>query len=200
MSRYLVALSLLLLTALGMAAPPQRHLEWTRAAALSLPTFFEDRAPELADGKREQLEHIASVVAEVSRDAPRPPREWAALLLTIGYHESTFSLRIQRGDCNLRKRECDAGRARSSWQLHKNLFTAPVWDQLHGLDNTEAQVRAADAALRRGFWTCARSGAPWLQGTINGFAGKRCGESWPGLELRNATFNRLTGVKPGAHQ
>lgn len=189
LGRYFVALWLLLLTALATAAPP--HETWTRSAARSLPVFHEDRGPELEQQKTEQLQEVARVVAEVSRSAPRPPREWAALLLTVGHHESGFSLRIHRGDCNLKKRECDSGLARSSWQLHRNTFTAPVWDQLQGIENTETQVRAADAALRRGFWTCNKAGVPWLQGTINGFAGKRCASEWPGLQLRQATFNRL---------
>jgi len=186
--RALAALPLLVAAAAyANDAPP--HQAWTRAALERLPVSVDDRSPELATAKTEQLDGIARVVADVSKSAPRPPREWSALLLTVGFHESSFSLRIQRGDC--RPLECDRGRARSAWQLHKNLFTAPVWDQLHGLENTEVQVRAADAALRRGFWTCSRSGVPWLQGTINGFAGKRCGATWPGLEKRVATFSKL---------
>ena len=54
-------------------------------------------------------------------------------------------------------------RARSAWQLHKNLFTAPVWDQLHGIENTAIQVRAASDALKRAYFTCSHSGVPWLQ-------------------------------------
>jgi hypothetical protein len=197
LGRYFLALALLLVTTFAQATPP--HQDWTRAAATTLPVYFEDRATELAGAKDAQLTEISRVVAEVSREAPRPPREWAALLLTIGYHESTFSLRIHRGDCHTKKGECDAGRARSGWQLHRNLFTAPVWDQLFGLEHTEVQVRAADAALRRGYWTCARAGVPWLQATINGFAGKRCNAEWPGLEKRIATWSRLvrTGTPSG---
>jgi hypothetical protein len=172
------------------------HAAWVRAAMESLPCFVEDRGdPE----KSAQLDAIAAAVAEVSRDAPRAPREWAALLLTIGYHESTFSLRIQRGEC--KPHECDHGRARSAWQLHKNLFTAPVWDQLHGVENTVVQVQAASDALKRAYFTCSRSGVPWLQATLNGYAGRRCGAEWPGLDQRVSTFNRLQRVsgprKPG---
>jgi hypothetical protein len=162
------------------------HAAWVRAAVDSLPCFVEDRGDARKDG---QLAAIAAAVADVSRDAPRPPREWAALLLTVGYHESTFSLRIHRGDC--KPHECDRGRARSAWQLHKNLFTEPVWEQLHGLENTAVQVRAASDALRRAYYTCSRSGVPWLQATLNGYAGRRCSSQWPGLDQRTATFSRL---------
>ena len=179
-----------------LAFAESNHAAWVRAAMDALPCFHEDRGDP---AKAPQLDTIAAAVAEVSRDAPRPPREWAALLLTIGYHESTFSLRIHRGEC--KPYECDRGRARSAWQLHRNLFTAPIWDQLHGIEHTAIQVRAASDALKRAYYTCHRSGVPWLQATLNGYAGRRCSAEWPGLDLRVGTFNRMVRVasprKPG---
>ena len=169
-----------------LAFAESNHAAWVRAAIESLPCFVEDRGDP---DKSAQLDAIAAAIADVSRDAPRPPREWAALLLTIGYHESTFSLRIHRGQC--KPHECDNGRARSAWQLHKNLFTAPVWDQLHGIENTSIQVQTASDALKRAYFTCSRSGVPWLQATLNGYAGRRCSSEWPGLDQRVSTFNRL---------
>jgi len=172
-----------------LAFAESNHAAWVRAAMDSLPCFVEDRGDP---DKAAQLDAIASAIAEVSHEAPRAPREWAALLLTIGYHESTFSLRIQRGQC--KPHECDNGRARSAWQLHKNLFTAPIWDQLHGIENTRVQVQAASDALKRAYFTCSRSGVPWLQATLNGYAGRRCSAEWPGLDQRVSTFNRLQRV------
>ena len=172
-----------------LAFAETNHAAWVRAAMDALPCYVEDRDDP---DKSAQLDAIAAAVAEVSKDAPRAPREWAALLLTIGYHESTFSLRIQRGQC--KPYECDRGRARSAWQLHKNLFTAPVWEQLHGVENTKVQVRAASDALRRAYFTCGRSGVPWVQATLNAYAGRRCSAEWPGLGQRVATFNRLLRV------
>lgn len=169
-----------------LALAEGNHAAWVRAAVESLPCFVEDRGdPE----KSKQLDEIAAAIAEVSKDAPRAPREWAALLLTIGYHESTFSLRIHRGQC--KPHECDRGRARSAWQLHRNTFNAAIWDQLHGLENTRVQVQAASDALKRAYFTCNRSGVPWLQATLNGYAGRRCSAEWPGLDQRVSTFNRL---------
>jgi hypothetical protein len=172
-----------------LAFADTNHAVWVRAAMESLPCFHEDRG---SSDKSAQLDAIAAAVAEVSRDAPRAPREWAALLLTIGYHESTFSLRIHRGEC--KPHECDRGKARSAWQLHKNLYTAPLWDQLHGIEHTAVQVRAASEALKRAYFTCSRSGVPWLQATLNGYAGRRCSAEWPGLAQRVSTFNRLSRV------
>jgi hypothetical protein len=165
------------------------HAAFVRAAIDNLPCYHEDRGDP---DKSAQLDAIASAIAEVSRDAPRPPREWAALLLTIGYHESAFSLRIHRGQC--KPYECDRGRARSAWQLHKNLYTAPIWEQLHGIEHTAIQVRAASDALKRAYFTCSRSGVPWLQATLNAYAGRRCSSQWPGLDLRVSTFGRLSRV------
>lgn len=173
------------------------------AMLTSLAVYREDVAPELAEQKRAQLESIAVGVIEASRKAPRPAREWAALMLSVGFHESTFSLRIQDGRCNWDTRECDAAtidgervfRARGPWQLHRNLHTAPVWDQLVGVENARVQAFAASAMLRRGYWTCARSGAHWFVATINGFAGRRCDSRWKGLDQRLATFSRLLAVR-----
>jgi hypothetical protein len=173
----------------SLAFAETNHSAWVRAAIDALPCFHEDRADP---DKSAQLDVIAEAIAEVSKDAPRPPREWAALLLAVGHHESTFSLRIHRGQC--KPHECDRGRARSAWQLHKNLFTAPIWDELHGIEHTAVQVRAASDALRRAYFTCHRSGVPWLQGTLNAYAGRRCGAQWPGLDQRTQTFHRLTRV------
>jgi hypothetical protein len=172
-----------------LAFADTNHAVWVRAAMESLPCFHEDRGDP---DKSAQLDVIAAAVAEVSRDAPRSPREWAALLLTIGYHESTFSLRIHRGQC--KPHECDRGKARSAWQLHKNLHTAPLWDQLHGIEHTAVQVRAASDALKRAYFTCSRSGVPWLQATLNAYAGRRCSSEWPGLDQRVSTFSRLSRV------
>lgn len=156
------------------------------AAILSLPTFAEDREHPL---KQEQLEILSTGIAAASSHRPKPPADWAALVATIGYHETGFSLRVQAGDC--KPHECDGGRARGPWQMHKNRHTEPVWDQLVGLEFTALQARVASDMLERSYWQCARSGVPWLQGTINAYAGRRCSAEWPGLQQRIATFERL---------
>jgi len=169
-----------------LAFAESNHAAWVRAALDALPCYHEDRGD--AD-KSAQLDLIATSIAEASREAPRPPREWAALLMTVGYHESAFSLRIQRGEC--KPHECDRGRARSAWQMHRNVFTEPVWEQLHGVEHTAVQVHAASAALKRAYFTCQKSGTHWLRATLNGYAGRRCGSEWPGLDQRAATFAQV---------
>jgi hypothetical protein len=173
-------------------------------AALALPTYKEDRAPELAEAKAQQLHGIVEAAFAASEGAPRSRAEWTALLLAIAYHESTFSLRIHAGDC--KPHECDAQkirlsdgrtvvyhRARSLWQMHRNRNNAAVWDQLVGLENTEVQARAASDMLKRAYFRCAKSGSDWISGTIAGYAGRRCDARWPGLEARLKTYGRLVG-------
>lgn len=101
-------LFLLLITTFAFAgAPSSKHLAWCRAATLSLPRFHED---EDTEEKRAELDRIAVAVASASIGAPRPPRQWAAMILTVWNHESHFSSRIIANLC--KKNECDAGRAR----------------------------------------------------------------------------------------
>lgn len=159
-------------------------------AMARLPTYFEDRAdPEL---KAVHTQDLARAIEQASTKPPGglSPKDWQALLVAVGYWESTFSIRIHKGDC--RPKECDAGRARSPWQMHRSVFTAPVWDQMFGIEHVDLQAQTASDMLKRSYWTCARSGMPWLAGTLNAYAGRRCTDvSWGGLGDREQTFMRI---------
>ncbi len=160
-----------------------------KAGAFALAVFKEDAADEFADAKRAQLEAVAVALEPVARAQKiARPAEWAALILAIGDAESGFSLRIHAGQC--KPHECDRGRARGPFQLHRYAEAVPTWEQMHGLGNIGVQVRVASARLARGYYTC-RGGTDWLAATINGFAGRRCAEIWPGLESRVATWRRV---------
>lgn len=198
----LAALVLLVATAALASDVPPSRVAWTRAALGSLPVFHEDR--EAVAEKAVQLDAIAEAVA-VNALPPDgiPRREWAALVLAVGYAESTYSLRIHRGECRLEKKECDAkrlksgelvARAKSPFQMHENLFTRDTWSLMTGIENTAVQVTQASAMLRRGFHTCSRAGVPWQVATINGFAGRKCSAQWRGLGERLATQARLMRV------
>jgi hypothetical protein len=158
-------------------------------ALLALPQQAEDKAPELAEQKRGQLVAIAEAVAVVAGEQRiASTRDWAALVVAIGQAESGFSLRIHAGRCH--KWECDRGRARGPWQLHRYAEAVSTWEQMHGLDNIAVQVRVASARLRRGYYTC-RGSADWLVATINGYAGISCSRVWPGLERRVAVWRAV---------
>lgn len=174
------------------------------AVLLQRPVYKDDRAPELAEAKRAQLSLVAGAVAE----AAAPPagivrNDWAALLLTIGEEETHWSLRIGRGEC--KRYECDPRyargvlvehRARGYWQPHRNKHNEAFWDELHGEGSELTQAKNANAMLTRGYWTCARSGVPWLQAAINGYAGKRCSSNWKGLGQRLKTWKQIRQKLP----
>lgn len=173
--------------------PVETHEQWCQRTIRKLPVFYEDNPPAgiagRTDEKERQLTLIAHEVAEVSKKPPGgwTSREWAAVLFTVGFHESSFSLRIHAGNC--RKHECDGGRARSPWQLHRARALIPVWDDLFGVDKTAQQVRAADFMLRLNERTCDDN--VMLRGLLTAYGGRPCGKDWPGLQERMATFARL---------
>ncbi len=188
-----IAIAVLLLARQAHGAPLSLE-DWTQQAIRRLPTYYEDAPPkgstERTAAKEAQLSAIAHEVARLARKAPLPPRQWAALLLTIGFHESTFSLRIHAGDC--RPKECDRGRARGPWQTHQNAFNREAWPKLQGIEHTDAQAGAADQLLRRVVRTCPdEPGWATVRGILTAYAGRRCYQDWPGLKERLATFGRL---------
>lgn len=162
------------------------------AAILALPVFAEDVD---SPAKAAQLEAVAAGIAQASVDRPKPARDWAALLLTVGYHESGFSLRILNNQC--KRFECDPAvvdgvrifRARGVFQTHRNKHNEQYWDALPG--NPVLQAKVASDMLARAYWNCARSGVPWTQATLSSYAGRRCDAEWPGLQQRLATFARV---------
>ncbi len=157
---------------------------WILAVLLRLPVYHEDRASE---EKAQQMATIAAAIAENSRNAPLPPRDWARLLITIGFHESAFSLRIMAGNC--RPAECDRGKAKGAWQIHRNTLNRDSWAKQDG--DIALQARLASDALKRAWGTCRGSGVEPVRATLSAYAGKRCGADWSGLGARLSTFQRL---------
>lgn len=164
---------------------------WVLGRAMALPVYYEDNPPAGIAGKTtekvRQLEAISSEIARVSLKAPLPPRRWAALLLTTGYHESAFSLRIMNGSC--RKHECDSGRARGVFQGHRlSSMTEETWSRMVGTGNARTQVEQADMMLRRHVGTCPGIGEV---GIFYGYMGRRCGSKDAQVEARMATLRSL---------
>lgn len=196
--RSVCALGLLLATAVAsadVAAPPQQHVAFARAALSRVPQTPEDR---VAEARPAELDALAASLARAAVGAPRPPREWVALMVAVGSHETNFAGRLLRGECRLEKRECDAAkrkdgtwffRAKGWGQVHENLNNRELWAIAD--TDIDAQTKLVDQQLRRAYWTCARSGQPWVVGTLNAYKGVRCGATWPGLGKRMATFQLL---------
>jgi hypothetical protein len=186
---------LVLLTTAAAASSPTPHQAWTRAALGRLPVAVTDRAPELAEAKRAQLDAMALAMAHESLTAPVSPRQWVAVLGAIGFRESSFSLDVQAGKCA--NHQCDPRklrggsiefRARSNFQLHQNDHTSPVWEQLIGVENTAVQVAAASKMAKVGHHRCARLGVSFPESVWRGFAGGSCSFEHPGEKARTATY------------
>lgn len=114
-------------------------------------------------------------------------RQWAALLLAIGSHESAFRARIARSEC--RKSECDGGRAWGVWQIHKSSANADVW----GSSELAIQAREASRIARAGFYMCRRSEVPFPLSTFRAYAGRGCVTKVYTEETVVSTFRRLLG-------
>jgi hypothetical protein len=190
--------ALVLLTATAAAGAPNAHQRWTRAALGRLPVATADRAPERAEAKRQQLDALSLAMAHESLTAPATPRQWVAVLGAIAFRESSLSLDVQNGVC--RSFECDpkksAGggvvfQARSSFQLHANDHTRPVWDQLVGVENTAVQVATASKMAKVGHFRCARLGVPFPESVFRGYSGASCSFEHPGEKARVATYRML---------
>jgi hypothetical protein len=178
-------------------------LEGVLAAALSIPAPSEDRLPEVAEAKHQQIVAVSNAVtSEAQIQKVAAAVDWAALMLAVIENETNGSLRIHRGECRWDKRECDAirgpkgeriFRARGLMQQHAYNEAARFWEHMIGVENTELQMRIGSIALVRGYYTC-RGKTDWLIATINGFAGRDCAAIWSGLEARAKSWRRLRGV------
>jgi hypothetical protein len=173
-------------------------------AISSLPTFHEDVGEQLAAQKREQAALIASAISHAAENAegwPGSKRELATLLLTVAWHETRLSLRIHDGRC--KPFECDHGRARGLWQLHKHAsLPRERWLTVAGLDEQSTQNGAAEAALAltRSRHMCRQRGSDWVASTISAYAGRGCSGGLPDLQARVRTYRMLFALraKPGA--
>jgi hypothetical protein len=170
------------------------------AMLLSLPAPMRDRALGMPELRNAQMEAFAVEISKVSKGAPLPPRDWAALIVTVGNHETHFETRLVAGNCFWEKRECDATmshgerifRARGAFQNHRNTNNVQWWEAANG--NIPAQVQMVNDGLRRGWNTCRTSGVTVAAGALRGYAGSSCTKPMRGEGERLQTFERLRRV------
>ena len=173
-------------------------LWFTSFAGAAAPTLMERLVTAQAPLQSKSDEpvdprELAAAIAGV----PKITREWAALILTVAGHESALSARIARGEYkdyegdSFRNREGKVQhRAWGLWQAHRNRLNDSVW----GSTDVAVQTEEAARALRRAFYTCNGGGRPhadWVRSTLNSYSGRRCDASWPGLDKRLATYQRV---------
>lgn len=146
------------------------------AFLLYLPVCAEDYDDPRKDA---QLASIASA-AEHAADGNR---RMLALLLSTGFVETKYSLRIHDGHCATW--ECDHGRARGPWQTWRNGMTRKEWTLMRGLGHTEEQALAARNVLARGLKMCGT-----VQGAIARYVGLPCDARGPSLMKRFEWYQR----------
>jgi hypothetical protein len=146
-----------------------------------LPRFHEDRE---AVGKVVQENAIAAAIAKVTSN----PDE-AAFLLAWGDAETHYSLRIHEGRCF--RWECDRGRARGPWQLHRNGRSLELWDRMHGVDNVDVQAREALKMARWAMNECRMKGDERILSGFRMLGAKGCHGVLPGERDRLAAFKRV---------
>ena len=174
---------------------------WALAATQSLVIYHEDvGSPE----KPAQQEMIARAVTEAARETKGwrggSRKNLIAAALGMLDNETHGSLRIHRNECNLKKRECDGGRAISLFQLHANALSAPeVWPTLGFMtfESTKLSAREATRILVRSYNTCAAQKVPGdpIALMYTATAGQGCRlDKWQGWKPRVATYERMLRV------
>lgn len=174
---------------------------WALAALQSLPVFHEDvGSPE----KGPQLEMVATAVTEAAAEQkswPLPKQFLMAAEIAIFQNESNGSLRIHRNECDLKRRECDAGRAISSFQLHAVALSSPdIWPRLGFMtfESTKLSAKEASRVFVRAYHYCSSLGLPGdkVAMAFVGYAGRGCklDGSWQGWHQRMEIYQRVLRI------
>lgn len=166
-----------------------------------VPVPANDRAAEQATLREQQAQEFARYIDESVIGAPAPPKQWAALIVMTGQHETHFETRLVLGQCSWKRRECDAAttkgvrwfRARGAFQNHPNQLNRQWWEVAN--ESIEAQVNMVNDGMRRAFNTCRNSGVPFPLSTIRAYAGSACTKPIKGEQDRMKTFERMMRVR-----
>ncbi len=173
---------------------------WALAALQSLTVYHEDVG---SPDKPAQLQMIAQSVTEAAREQkgwPLSRQMLTAAEIAIGENETHWSLRIHRNECNLKKRECDGGRAISEFQLHANALTAPqVWPTLGFMtfESTKLSAKEASRIFVRSYLYCVSTKTPGdpIAEAFTAYAGRGCQlDKWTGWKVRVDTYQRVLRV------
>lgn len=173
---------------------------WALAALQSMVVYREDVGnPE----KPAQLAMIAKATTEAAREQkgwPLSAQRLVAAQLGIGENETHWSLRIHRNECDLKKGECDAGRAISLFQLHAKPLSSPeIWPTLGFMtfESTKLSAKEAARVFVRSYLYCAATGLPddRIAMAYAAYAGRGCQlDKWQGWKPRVATYQRALRV------
>lgn len=154
-------------------------------ALQSLPVYHLDRGPEHAQLKDQQMQTAAAAIQEFSKGDP----DLAAMLVTVGFHESGWSLAIAAGHC--RPKQCDPDRngvprAHGSYQIHRVAASSrEAWEAAR----TDIRVATQEAAfvLRRMRAMCRGD----VRRSFIAYGGRGCDGKLPDIEKRVETFRKV---------
>lgn len=170
---------------------------------LTLQPWHEDAKRETPGAREARLGVVAQSVARAadlltcrgSPDGDKCERKWrgsretlAVMLVNLGWWESRYALHVHQNRCRVLIGECDAGRARSPWQLQiSRQVEWRRWMQIAGTSRAatnEAAHAAADV------FAMAHARCKNMEGAIAMYAtGKRC--KWKRAADRMAHYRKL---------
>jgi hypothetical protein len=155
------------------------------AGAIPLVDRLVKAQSHLPASKKDPEQVDAQELANAINEAALGDPVIAAALLATAWTETTLSDRLRRNEC--RPLECDRGRAWGLWQQHKDGFNREVW----GSPDVAVQARHAARAMRYARRTCQQAGAPFPEGMLRQYGGRRCDSPVPREAVRVATFNQI---------
>ena len=186
--RFLIKTTAVLL----LSAPAQAlSLDSVHRAMVDRPAFFREPVPETSAERSERLLLVATALYSASETRPKGWHRatMAAALLSVAWHESRFAAYVQLGRCAdgpRGKAECDGGRARSLWQLHRSACSA-LWEVSDGSEeSTRVAAQCAARQLTRSYYWCTRPGSQALT-ALSGMFAAYAGVSscvWSGADKR----------------
>lgn len=153
------------------------------AVLLSLPHYTGDRS-DTPEERAALLGPVASAIAAAAKNE----RE-AAVLVTLGFHESAFARYVVEGRCKDGPpgAQCDGGLARGPWQVHS--WCRPLWTAQDG--SSEALHAGALCAVRLTRTAYVKCGRTW-EGLFSGYRRlDRC--KWSGAKRRVSTLGLVQG-------
>lgn len=171
---------------------------------MSLQPYYQDK--ESVTDRKVRMEIIAEAIDEAvdahmclndyvsTADDPCTPLwkgnrlELAVMMLNLAWHESALAKHIHEDKCDVKRGECDGGRAKSLWQIqYTPKVKRDLWWSLGGVGYTPTFLSAHTAG---NILAGAHNGCRTWEGAVASYAtGKGC--KWSGAAKRVEQFHRL---------
>jgi hypothetical protein len=155
----------------------------------SLPVYHLDRGPEHAQLKAQQMQEASAAIREFAKG----DKDLEAMLITVGWHESNWSLAIMNGHCPPKMCDPDKNgvpRAHSNYQLHRvAVTTREAWEEAR--TDLRVATREASFVLQRMRTMCRSKNVEPVRRTLAAYGSGSCSGKLPDIERRMATFRSV---------